>query len=650
MKLIGKQVVIIFVILISVVLVSFFSFRNLALNRFAEEKTGRFNTTHEASVSYEKVFFSGLNRICIDSLLITAEADDTLVFVHSCSAKLHLWKFIYGHIPLRELRMDHVSISVSTDSFTNFLREASGHDLPASFSSPEVNMKAKASRILRRLFSAVPTRMFVKDIRIRLAGDTSFTNLHSDLFSVRKGEIESVFSYGDSVPRQTLLINGIIRPADRSLEFSLRAGEAGEMILSPIAGLMGACLSYKTLSIRFSETEKREHELRLEGVCSVDSFNISQKTLSSKDISFGDCSIRYYLSIGKNYLELDSLSEMRTGKLILHPFFRYLAGKSDSLVFSIHVPDFTIDDFYSSLPADLLPHLKSMQASGSLSYRAKLMVALNQPDSLVIQTNLNTKNFRIRQVDPELFKMNSSFLHTVYERGLPVRTIQVGPENPDFLPLDQIPVLLQQAVLTAEDGSFYSHRGFLIAGIQRALAQNIKEKSFSRGGSTITQQLIKNIYLSREKTISRKLEEFILVWLIESNRLVSKNRMFEVYLNIIEWGPGVYGTIEAARFYFDKDVSRLNASECIFLASVIPSPKKFYYRYDREGNLAPFMLDYYRDMSIKLYNKGLLSSSNGDSIAMQMELIGPAKNFLRSVEPITDSASVQNIIPSLQVE
>jgi membrane peptidoglycan carboxypeptidase len=228
-----------------------------------------------------------------------------------------------------------------------------------------------------------------------------------------------------------------------------------------------------------------------------------------------------------------------------------------------------------------------------------------------------------------------------------VRSFAVGPNNPNFRSLSQITVLLQSTILLAEDDAFFYHKGFLIESIKYALAQDIKQHKLFRGGSTISQQLIKNVYLSHEKSIARKLEEVILVWLIESNRLVSKSRMYEVYLNIIEWGPGVYGANEAAHFYFNKDVAYLNPEECIFLASVIPSPRKFYYRFDKEGNLAPFMMAYFSDMSEKLAHRGLITVSENDPLALKLKITGPAKNFLQRNIYSSDSIKIMDI-PALE--
>jgi len=372
-----------------------------------------------------------------------------------------------------------------------------------------------------------------------------------------------------------------------------------------------------------------ENVIHFEGSFVAGEFEVDYRALSSKNITFPVISSKINVAIGENYIEIDSISEVSIGKLKFNPYLNYSKVNGDSITFSCYFPPFTTTDFFNSLPAELFPDLKCFEADGNLSYRTKLMVNLNEPDSLRFESHLNADNFRMNHINDELLKMDTSFVYTAFEKGDTMRTIVVGAENPNFLSLEQIPVLLQNAILAAEDIEFYKHKGFLIESIRYALAQNIKENRFIRGGSTISQQLIKNVYLSREKTLSRKFEEIVLVWLIESNQLVSKSRMFEVYLNIIEWGPNVYGVNEASQFYFKKDATQLNESECIFLASVIPSPKKFYWRFDKQGELAPFMVQYYKDMSTKLFRWQFMDTDNGDSLASLLNITGPARDYMK---------------------
>jgi hypothetical protein len=120
-------------------------------------------------------------------------------------------------------------------------------------------------------------------------------------------------------------------------------------------------------------------------------------------------------------------------------------------------------------------------------------------------------------------------------------------------------------------------------------------------------QLVKNAFLSRNKTLSRKIEEILIVWLIENNRIMSKNRMLEVYFNIIEWGRGIYGIGEAARYYFGKDPSDLSIGEAIFLASIVPNPKAGLYAFQADGTLRPGLHGYFNLIGRLMASKGLTS-------------------------------------------
>jgi penicillin-binding protein 1A len=134
-----------------------------------------------------------------------------------------------------------------------------------------------------------------------------------------------------------------------------------------------------------------------------------------------------------------------------------------------------------------------------------------------------------------------------------------------------------RAVTASEDGGFFGHRGFDF----REIANAVVEPGRVRGASTISQQLSKNLFLSPERTLARKVREALGTVALEAN--LSKARLLEIYLNIAEWGPGVYGLGEAARFWFGKDARDLTPRESAFLATVIPSPRRFHARLHRSG-------------------------------------------------------------------
>jgi len=144
-----------------------------------------------------------------------------------------------------------------------------------------------------------------------------------------------------------------------------------------------------------------------------------------------------------------------------------------------------------------------------------------------------------------------------------------------WVPLSRISPYLIKAVLIAEDDRFWSHEGFDYEAIKKAIEKDIMAKRFKLGGSTISQQLAKNLYLSPAKNPIRKMREVIITWKLE--RVLSKKRILELYLNVAEWGDGgIFGIEAASRQYYGKSASELGPEEASRLAAVLPNPRKYY--------------------------------------------------------------------------
>lgn len=145
---------------------------------------------------------------------------------------------------------------------------------------------------------------------------------------------------------------------------------------------------------------------------------------------------------------------------------------------------------------------------------------------------------------------------------LNVRQVWIG--------FDGIPALLKESVRVAEDARFYEHEGIDYEEVSEAMKKNLEQGRWARGGSTITQQLAKNLFLSTERSLVRKLKEYFLALRLE--RELSKNRIFHLYLNVIELGPGIFGVEAAARHYFGKSAGQLSLEDIVRLTAVIPKP------------------------------------------------------------------------------
>jgi len=192
----------------------------------------------------------------------------------------------------------------------------------------------------------------------------------------------------------------------------------------------------------------------------------------------------------------------------------------------------------------------------------------------------------------------------------------VGPGNRYWTPSGSIPSEMKWAVILAEDAGFYKHEGIDVKAIKNAIKYDLEKKSMARGASTITQQVAKNLYLSREKTLTRKVKELYLAKRMEQE--LSKGRIIELYLNVVELGPMVYGIGHGARYYFGKEASALTPRECAFLAAMLPGPRLAYNPYKNLGRVLQRS-----NMILRLLaGKGVLSQAEYQAALAQSPNVG----------------------------
>jgi hypothetical protein len=178
-----------------------------------------------------------------------------------------------------------------------------------------------------------------------------------------------------------------------------------------------------------------------------------------------------------------------------------------------------------------------------------------------------------QRMPPAISRLRRDFVFRAGDGPGPQRAIDVSPSSPDFIALQDVPPLFVRALLLAEDAGFYGHRGIDLRELPSAMLTNWSRGEAARGASTITQQLAKNLFLSRDKEVGRKLQELAITFLLEA--ALDKDRILEIYLNIIEWGPDLRGLRPAARHYFDREPRALTPAQMAFLVSIIPGPIKY---------------------------------------------------------------------------
>jgi penicillin-binding protein 1A len=169
-------------------------------------------------------------------------------------------------------------------------------------------------------------------------------------------------------------------------------------------------------------------------------------------------------------------------------------------------------------------------------------------------------------------RLEGSFEHEIEVAPEKFETIKIGPDGENFIPITEVSPHLLNSLMTTEDSSFYRHRGFITKEFRTALVKDLQAGYFKYGASSITMQIVKNVLLSRDKTLSRKFQELFLTWYIENT--LEKDRLFEIYVNAIEFGPGLYGIKPASYQYFGKPPRDLLPREAAFFSSILPAPKR----------------------------------------------------------------------------
>ncbi len=620
--------------------VLFFSLRNVILRRVIDSRIRSFQATHAGDVlRIGSASFSGLAGINLEDIQLRAAVKDLTATINKCYVEIHFLKMLSGRVRLKRLALSDLNLDLSREDASGPLEArpvGQGAPLPGTrvLPGPAPDLGARAARLLDLYFTRIPDSLEIERLTLHSVFGDVRQSLYFPRLAILGSTFETTLEVFDQGEKWVYLLAGEIQREERRLELRLLPKlSSGPAVLPFVEREWGLKVDFDSLAIGLHSRGRKGGVLGLEGLLAVSGLTLNHPQIAAEDVQLQNASIEYVLGIGADYIELDKATKVSFNRLSFHPYFKFQIGSAKKLTLTLDETEFKANDLFSSLPAGLFTVLAGIQTSGDLAYHFNFFIDFSRPETLTLDSGLEKRDFRIEHFGRVDFRsVNAPFLYTAYEEGRAVRSFMVEPENPDFRSLEQIPTFLKNAVLISEDGAFFKHHGFLLEPFRDSIAANLLEKRFVRGASTISMQLVKNLFLKRQKTIARKLEEMIITWMIEENGLVSKERMFEIYLNIIEWGPLVYGAQEAARFYFDKDVADLTLAEAIFMASIIPQPKHFMASFDAEQRLRPGLQAYFADVSAKMLQRGWIGQQDFDTLNAEVRLKGPARLLLRGTE------------------
>ncbi|MCA9633246.1 MAG: transglycosylase domain-containing protein [Myxococcales bacterium] len=263
------------------------------------------------------------------------------------------------------------------------------------------------------------------------------------------------------------------------------------------------------------------------------------------------------------------------------------------------VPLASCQSLLDASPKGLTPLLTGMRASGTFAAEGNIELDSKHAERMKLSWNVaNECRITATPADVAPSRFKQPFTLSVVGADGNVVPFQTGPGTANWTPRASISRHMETAVLICEDGRFFRHRGFDEEAIHNSIRENIKQRRFVRGASTISMQLAKNVYLKREKTLSRKLQEAVLTMLLEQE--FSKAQLMELYLNVIEYAPGVYGIGPAARHYFNTHPSQLSLGQALYIGSILSNPK--HQHFGASGEVTPGWAGYLRKL-MKLGNR-----------------------------------------------
>ena len=613
-----------------VLLIALFVFRNMVLQQAIAKVSFKMKHEYNSDFSIKKASCVGFSGLSFSDIILVTKNADTLFNIQKMKTSVNLWSLLVGDVQLGTLEIEN--------GYVQLVKNKKGRNFDAFLKKDEeettdFNEKRDYAqftyRIISKVLNMVPTDMKVQNLWFKLDDNGKKTIINFQKLRLVNQQLETSIKVETKAFTQRIRIQGFADPRNKKADIRFFNIDTGAIKVPYLDERYSLKSSFDSIRLNIQNIDKSGGKLHIDGFASIVNLMINHKKIANKNVMVKKAKFDFRFLLGPDFVSIDSSSKAEFNKIKFHPYLAYETQEATIYKLKVAIPKMKAQDFIASLPDGLFTHFQGMQAEGSFEYKLDFMFNKNKPNQLVFDSNLKKENLKITKYgQANLNKLNKEFVYRAIINNVLQRPVLVGSENPNYTPLDQISPYLQKCVLTSEDPSFFSHRGFINEAFKQSILKNIRTKKFSRGASTISMQLIKNVFLTREKTVSRKLEEILLVYILENNRIASKERMLEVYFNVIEWGPNVYGIGEAAKFYFQKSPADLTLKECLFLATIVPKPKKFMWQFDNEGNLKSFAKQQQKFLSNLMLRRGLLIPEDTIGQSIPLQITGNAHSLL----------------------
>ncbi len=595
----------IFVSLLILLLISglvAYSKRQFLLETAINKAKLKARNTYNLDVKIGSASFTGLTTVNLKDITIVPFDSDSLLHITHFQISVKVLPLLIGNVKFSTILMEDGKLNLTSIKGVRNYEFLFRKQKDSTSKKSSANLADFAHNLMTQFLYKIPDDLNLSNFDIAFRDDSNTLNLQIPKATIESGKLYSTILVNKNYA--TWHIAGNVNTSKKNISLQLYADHK-KVELPFIEKKYGLKLNFDTIGTELKKEEQNGDETQIFSSCFVRNLLINHPKIASNDIIVPSASIDANVFVGGNYVSVDSSSVIHLKNVSANPFIKITLHPTKIYELKLHTNWLDAQSLFNSFPGGLFESLAGIKVGGKLKYGLDFYLNTKNADEVRFDSRLEKENFKILQYgQTDLTKINQVFVYTPYEKGKPMPSRIVGPANPNFTPLQNISPNLRNAVMTAEDPSFYRHHGFVEESIRKSIATDFKEKQFKRGGSTISMQLVKNVFLSRQKTLARKIEEILIVWVIENNDVSTKNRMLEVYFNIIEWGRNVYGIGEASRYYFGKSPSELTIGESIYLASIVPKPKSGLYSFLPDGSLRPSIHGYFNLIGRLMASKG----------------------------------------------
>jgi len=388
---------------------------------------------------------------------------------------------------------------------------------------------------------------------------------------------------GETSNQGTVSADLSLMPAEARGEGSLKLRRISLALIGPfIPELPLYNTEVGTVNAQLELTADATNRMAIEGGFQINELALASERIASEPIEDINFSVR-----GKGaWLPDERRLEIESAQVRMNEARALLEGELERttehyrLDLTVKLPPTDCNDVVGAIPEDVLGSLSRFAWSGNWS--ALTRISLDSRELEATELSIKVRNLCMFEKTPRWVRterFREPFRHRVVEPDDTVFQMVTGPGTDNWVAFQDISPFMVPAVVSHEDGAFYDHGGFAPWAIRDALVRNLEEGRYVVGASTISMQLAKNVYLQREKTLARKVQEVILTWWLEN--ALTKDEILELYLNVIEYGPSVYGLRNAAAYYFGRAPNELSPAESAYLACMLPSPKRYHVSYER---------------------------------------------------------------------